>query len=563
MNTARKTLFFVAVLLTVLLLAVSVAAAQPKRVLIVVMDQMQPGYAQQFHMKNVLWLQHHGVTFPNAFVGDMASETVVSHNVMVSGQFPKHMGWSDEAFRDVGNVLGFGAGAIVTSGDLGFAQYEALIQAAGDYPKLGDYLRAAFPGTVVANVGQKGYQVESMAAESSDWYVRMGSKGNTADLTAPFSPSSVPWSGTYRGPSGKVPDYIKNDPRYLVSVGNAWDTYGTELQYPSWLYSEDGRYVPSEFQDHQSGDIWVADAATAIMEHENWSGLWVTFSAIDKIGHMWGGGAVDTVANYGWDPSSIYDWVHMPFAAKNADEQLGKLIAELKKQHQLKDTLIVLTADHGSTYGEHFYGDKTLGASEDNWEAGTWYPGSATPSTSPGSATLQPLLATGNVLFSYQSTAMETWLIDQSWKMKVAAAKVMAKLPGVIATYVKSEDSDSYVLQCTRTSTRMTWAERAWWLRHGQELVDTMAWEGSADVVGLLADRTSYGAYGDHGGAQKDVQRIPMAFYSPGIRHAVSCSPIRLVDIMPTVLKAMRIPLTAPVDGRAYKLVVHHRHCRH
>jgi predicted AlkP superfamily pyrophosphatase or phosphodiesterase len=557
-KTARKTLFFVAILLAVLLLAVSVAAAQPKRVLIVVMDQMQPGYAQQFHMKNVLWLQHHGVTFPNAMVGDMASETVVSHNVMVSGQFPKHMGWSDEAFRDVGNVLGFGAGSIVTSGDLGFAQYEALIQAAGDYPKLGDYLHAAFPGTVVANVGEKGYQVESMAAESSDWYVRMGSKGNTADLTAPFSPSSVPWSGTYRGPSGKVPDYITNDPRYLVSVGNSSDTYGTELQYPSWLYSEDGRYVPSEFQDHQSGDIWVADAATAIMEHENWSGLWVTFSAIDKIGHMWGGGAVDTVANYGWDPNSIYDWVHMPFAAKNADEQLGKLIAELKKQHQFKDTLIVLTADHGSTYGEHFYGDQTLGAGEDNWEAGTWYPGSTTPSTSPGSATLQPLLATGNVLFSYQSTAMETWLIDQSWKMKVEAAKVMAKLPGVIATYVKSEDGDSYVLQCTRTSTRMTWAERAWWLRHGQQLVNTMAWQGSADVVGLLADRTSYGVYGDHGGAQKDVQRIPMAIYNPSIRHVVNCSPMRLVDIMPTALRAMGIPLTAPVDGRAYKLPVWH-----
>ncbi len=36
----------------------------------------------------------------------MASETVVSHNVMVSGQFPKHMGWSDEAFRNVDGLFG-------------------------------------------------------------------------------------------------------------------------------------------------------------------------------------------------------------------------------------------------------------------------------------------------------------------------------------------------------------------------------------------------------------------------------------------------------------------------
>ncbi len=163
----------------------------------------------------MLDLQQKGVTFPNAYVGDMASETVVSHNVMVSGQFPKHMGWSDEAFRDVDNVLGFGADAIVTSGDLGYDQYVKLIDE-WDYKKLGDYLHEKFPGTVVANVGQKGYQVESMAASSSDYYVRMGSKKKVADLP---DPSVVPWTGTYRGASGKLPDYIKNDNRFLVSVG--------------------------------------------------------------------------------------------------------------------------------------------------------------------------------------------------------------------------------------------------------------------------------------------------------------------------------------------------------
>ena len=76
--------------------------------MIVVMDQMRPEYAQQYDMTNVLWLQSNGVAFPNAYVGDMASETVVSHNVMVSGLFPKHMGWSDEAIRDVDNVFGYG-----------------------------------------------------------------------------------------------------------------------------------------------------------------------------------------------------------------------------------------------------------------------------------------------------------------------------------------------------------------------------------------------------------------------------------------------------------------------
>ena len=123
----------------------------------------------------------------------------------------------------------------------------------------------------------------------------------------------------------------------------------------------------------------------------------------------------------------------------------------------------------------------------------------------------------------------------------------------MIATYVKS--GHHYAL--ASSSSKMTPAERAWWAAHGQELVDTMCFSGSADVIGLLADKTSYGAFGDHGGAQKDVQRIPMAWYMPGMKHAVNKSAMRLVDIMPTILKTMGIKaktITDPMDGSAYSL---------
>ena len=41
-------------------------------------------------------------------------------------------------------------------------------------------------------------------------------------------------------------------------------------------------------------------------------------------------------------------------------------------------------------------------------------------------------------------------------------------------------------------------------------------------MVGLLKDNTGYGVYGDHGGAQKDVQRIPMVMYAKGMKHIES-----------------------------------------
>jgi hypothetical protein len=565
MTLARKGVLLAIVVLLVLLAAAGAAlAAKPKHVMIVVMDQMQPGYAEKYDMANVLWLQDHGVNFDEAYVGDMASETVVSHNVMVSGLLPKHMGWADEVLRDTGNVLGYGAGKIITTGDLGYADYSKLITAAGDYPKLGEYLQAKFPGTVVANVGEKGYQVESMAANSSTYWVRMGSKKAA-------NPALTGLPGSYRGPSGNLPAYISGDPRYYVSVGNdstaagfipPADYYGTKTAKPAWLYPEDGRYVKGPYEGHASGDIWVADAAMAIMDRENWSGLWVTFSAIDKIGHLWGGGAVDNVANYGWEPTSLFDQVHMPWAAKNADDQLGRLIAKLKEKGIFKDTLIVVTADHGSTYGgKGWYGvDAYDGANS------AWYydPNGTCANTAYGragannAAVLAPLNADGNLAYSYQSTAIEAWLIDQSWDKKLVNATAMRTLPGVIATYAR--DGDHYVLRSTGT---MTYRERDWWRHHGQELVDTMAYDGGPDVIGLLGDKVDYAAYGDHGGAQQDVQRIPMAFYMPGIHRDSSNAPFRLVDLMPTVLKAMDIAPTAPMDGRAYHLSEHHRdrHC--
>ena len=186
-----------------------------------------------------------------------------------------------------------------------------------------------------------------MAAESADYYVRMGSK----KAANPTLTRSARLATAAR--RGNLPLYISSNPRYFVSVGNDGtpgvplpaDYYGTKVDKPAWLYPEDGRYVPGPFTDpanyHESGDAWVADAAIEMINHENWSGMFVTFSAIDKIGHMWGAGSVDNLQHYTWDPSSMFDWVHMPFVAKNADDQLGRLIDTLKANGQFDETLIV------------------------------------------------------------------------------------------------------------------------------------------------------------------------------------------------------------------------------
>src|SRR5215210_6836914 len=133
----KKVILFAAlvVALTGCASAPAPVAKSPQRVLIVVFDQMRPEYAERFGMKNVLDLQKSGVHFTNGYLGHLASETVVSHNVMVSGMFPKNMGWVDEAYRDTTNLLGKGTNAMWETAGWGVQEFGTVIKNAG-YLKL-------------------------------------------------------------------------------------------------------------------------------------------------------------------------------------------------------------------------------------------------------------------------------------------------------------------------------------------------------------------------------------------------------------------------------------------
>jgi arylsulfatase A-like enzyme len=98
-------------------------------------------------------------------------------------------------------------------------------------------------------------------------------------------------------------------------------------------------------------------------------------------------------------------------------------------------------------------------------------------------------------------------------------------------------------------------SERGWFWSHGPRLVDTMAAPYGPDVVALLETDVTYGVAGDHGGHNRLVQNIPMIFSGPGVSSRDSYREMRLVDVLPTVLEAMRIDYDDhDLDGRAVEL---------
>jgi arylsulfatase A-like enzyme len=241
---------------------------------------------------------------------------------------------------------------------------------------------------------------------------------------------------------------------------------------------------------------------------------------------------------------------HVQFAAENADAQLGFMLDKLEELGELDNTLVVLTADHGATWGEEYYGKTSPGSSatsDTNWYYG---PTSKPTAYNDPSPSIQPLIATDNIAFSYQSTSIQTWLLNDSRAKRNQALKVMQTLPGVIATYW--HHGNKYVLN---DKNPIPQSEKAWFKSTAQDIVNTMADTNGPDIVGLLRDKVSYGAYGDHGGATESVQRVPMVFWSANMAEANDTSTtFRTPDVMPTILRALGIEQTYPTDGQARSL---------
>jgi hypothetical protein len=538
---------------------------RPSRLVIIVLDQARPDTIERYDMENVQELQRRGASFPNALVGHLAAETVISHNVIMSGLFPKHMGWSNEVYRDTANLLGAGPYHVTSS--MSCSQFATLIDAGG-YRKLQDYLDAGFGETsAFASISQK----RTSACTSGHTSSQVGDGTLTPDpedIIFQIRGSNV---AAQCGSGWRRPEYI-GVPRLYFGFTNdcndRWWTfqgagaYGTGGLSPANIYPLDGnRFVPGFDPAHIGGDNWSADAAIRFIQNEpNWRGVMVSLGGIDKLGHMWG---PEDQGEPGAAPGSIEEMRHLPFIAKNADEQVGRIVDALEASDLLDDTLIVITADHAAHTGRPFHGVLAPGVENPLCAPPStgirsdcnWYFGSDSDEVyldpSPAVAQLRDALA-GNLAFSYQDGHVAAWLHDDARAKKREAAAEVLNMPGVIASYHTNAAQNDFRLFGTN---KMRGAERSWFARHGEELVDTMAEPSGPDVVGLLATDHTYGVIGDHGGYNKLIQEIPMVFYGAGVGSKDPNTEMRLVDVMPTILQTMGIDYDPDdLDGEAVKL---------
>ncbi|HMJ97006.1 MAG TPA: alkaline phosphatase family protein [Thermoleophilaceae bacterium] len=537
---------------------------RPKHVVIIVLDQARADTIDRYDMKNVQALQRKGTSFPNGMVGHMAAETVISHNVITSGQLPKDMGWSNEVYRDTDGVLGAPNRYYVTS-SMSCNQFKALI-AHGNYNKLQDYLDSKFgESSRFASISQKrtsactSGQTRSTDPEDIIFQIRNSSAPNCDGRSGWRSPEYA------NGPAG----YFDLSPCSRWYTWQAAGAYGTGSTLPAKIYPLDGnRFVPGFDPAHFGGDTWSADAAIQVIDTDpTWHGMMVSLGGIDKMGHMWG--PEDNVTG---PPGSDQQVSHLPYIAKNADAQVGRIVDALDRRGLLDDTLIVITADHAAQTGNPFHGrfdgfppPEGNGCDPATTSNGirsdcNWYYGAEDGLAGETERYLDPSPAVGalrdrlggNLAFSYQDTQVAAWLHNTSVAMKREAAAAVLDMPDVMASFYINPAQNDYRLY---GSNHITGAERSYFARHAEELVDTMANSSAPDVVGLVRTNSTYGVMGDHGGSTRLVQNIPMVFSGPGVGSKDSNKEMRLVDVMPTILETMGISYDEDsMDGEAVRL---------
>jgi hypothetical protein len=581
----RKLVAFLFAAFLVVAVPAQAAPDRPTRVVIIVLDQARADTIDRYDMDNVKKLQRKGTNFPNGLVGHMAAETVISHNVLTSGLLPKHMGWSNEVYRDVNGVLNTATPGVPTSPPSYFItssmfcpDFAKLIEA-GQYPKLQDYLDQKFGETsVFASISQK--RSSACTAGHTSSKVPDGSATDPEDVIFQIRGTSGPncgeagnWRLPEDGNNGSALTYFP-ELAPLAPPCSRWTTwqqagaYGTNAIEPAQIYPLDGnRFVPGFNAAHYGGDMWSADAAVRIIQSPApWHGMMVSLGGIDKLGHMWG--PDDNGADTGPGTAAEKQMRHLPFIAKTADRQVGKIVDALRTRGVLDETLIVITADHAAQTGRRFFGELTGLASAtgprcDSPSIGSrsdcnWYYGQDADEDyrdpAPAVAALRDRLGglTGNLDFSYQDGHIAAWLKSNTTADRNEAAAAVLDMPGVIASYRKNAANNDYIRFGTNHTTG---AERSWFVRHGDELVDTMAERTGPDVVGLVASDVTYGVKGDHGAHNRLIQNIPMVFYGPGVGSHDSNREMRLVDVMPTILKTMGIAYDEnKFDGEAVKL---------
>ena len=172
------------------------AQGPAQRVVFIVLDQLRPEFIDAFHMTNVQALMAGGGTsFPNAYLGHMGSETVVSHNVMTSGHAAQAHGLGRRVVQRPGRRPRRTAARMYVTGSMSQRPVRRPDQRQG-LPEAGRLPAERAPGQHRRHGRREELRGLRMGGPGSDFRVTFSGRNFDCDDADPMTPN------TWRGPTG-------------------------------------------------------------------------------------------------------------------------------------------------------------------------------------------------------------------------------------------------------------------------------------------------------------------------------------------------------------------------
>jgi arylsulfatase A-like enzyme len=437
---------------------------------ILVLDGARPGYFNLRPMPHLRALMKIGVSYRQAFVGQMIANTPPSHATIGTGVFPRRHGimgfwWEDSR-----------TGTVTRPTDTGAVESGALEAVMRRYhaPSIAASVKSAYPSAkIVSSSGHKCYAADAMGTASADYIL----------CALIYHDRWVAQAvGRHRPPSGAI-----NNPRFDAPIPDPKSGFAPAVE--QWNLGAEN-------------DWTVRYSLWAFRRVHYPRVLMVNLPETDVTGHF----AVNRNAVEGT-------------LMAHFDRELGHIVAAYKRAGIFKNTVFVVTADHGMT---------------------------RVSTRVPFSIYDQAIeLAGAGKVYLEADTGAALGIRDSEKAKQVALDVALLGGPDVEATYYKTFTGRKWVYRLAAERPNVSPALETTYL----SLVNTSACADGPDVVTIYpphvttGDRPvgSYHWVGGHLGPQWDEQHIPLVIAGAGVRHGIqSLYPARLVDIAPTVEALLR-----------------------
>jgi predicted AlkP superfamily pyrophosphatase or phosphodiesterase len=506
------------------------AAAKPKLVVFVAVDQMRADYLERYaslYDKGFKRLTHGGAWFRKAAYPYLNTVTCAGHSTLGTGTFPYKHGMVLNQWYDRESDKVVTCNEDPSAQEVSYARFSGVGDSAKhmQMPTLAELMHRSLKSRVVT-MSLKARSAIGLAGHEADSVTWLDERGAWQTSTA-YSKTPDAWVAAFiKGnpitrDAGKVWERLLPENRYQYSddgVGegkpNGWSTRFPHPLGPAGDAAYTARWMQSPFANDYLGDM--AEAAIDALHLGKRDGidfLGVSFSSLDIVGHTFG-------------PRSH----EVQDVLARLDATLGRLLAYLDENIGEGNYVLALSADHGVA-------DVPEQISNGGRQASTVIAAAV-------EAALKPILGAGS---SVEANAYTDIYLKRAAADKLksdprvfnAINDALLRVSG-IARVLKGEDLAS---ESARTSKDEQVRAAALSYFPGR----------SGDIIIIPKENWLLAAsVTTHGTLYPYDQRVPVLFYGTGIRPGNYNDPATPADIAATLASIVGVHLPSP-DGQVLK----------